>query len=371
MPPSDTQKQKAVDEYTHQLQTARSQFEAHVNSETCDLINIKECRLEKPLGKGGFGAVYRVTHGTNTWAVKVMKKEKYKEKPHKPIREKNFLCAMKESPFVTKIGGTFRDAPNLYLFLELADCGDLYDYWYDCILQEGNMNEQNTRILIGQIVCGLEYIHACGVFYRDMKPENCMLFERGRLKIGDFGLACKSTDRCVGCCGTYEYMAPEMFEGKAYDDAVDWWAVGVCMYGFLTGDRPFDKNDRTQTRDTMQAKLTACFEGLEKAHCSDEAKDLIKKLLEMDSTKRIGTTRPGSNRIKEQSWFAELGTVPFYDVIFGKSLISTMIPYESDEESGEGSGSGSGEDDVPKFTPDMFEKLAEEPAGDKDKWGKF
>ena len=108
----------------------------------------------------------------------------------------------------------------------------------------------------------LEFLHEReGVAYRDLKPENLLLDADGHIKLVDFGfakrlgnskltaLASNSQSERVRVdfkkgetytlCGTPEYLAPEVIQSKGHGTAVDWWALGILIYEFVTGYPPF------------------------------------------------------------------------------------------------------------------------------------
>lgn len=104
-------------------------------------------------------------------------------------------------------------------------------------------------------VHSLSNFHSLQIVYRDLKPENLLLDIEGHVKITDFGFAKVLTDRYVPhdrhcefsslllspfcrtytMCGTPEYLAPEIIQGKGYSRAVDWWALGILIYEMLIG----------------------------------------------------------------------------------------------------------------------------------------
>lgn len=105
-----------------------------------------------------------------------------------------------------------------------------------------------ARFYAAEIVLVLEYLHEHqgGVAYRDLKPENLLLDEDGHIKLVDFGFAKRlgnnEDDRPVETytlCGTPEYLAPEVIRNKGHTTSVDWWALGILIYEFLTGYPPF------------------------------------------------------------------------------------------------------------------------------------
>jgi serine/threonine protein kinase len=106
----------------------------------------------------------------------------------------------------------------------------------------------------------LSYLHSKHVIHRDIKPENLLVGINGELKIADFGWSVHapgnrfvpsvSTHRLsvhfyflrrTTLCGTLDYLPPEMVQGKAHNEKVDHWALGVLAYEFLVGVPPFEE----------------------------------------------------------------------------------------------------------------------------------
>ncbi|KXZ50287.1 hypothetical protein GPECTOR_17g926 [Gonium pectorale] len=144
---------------------------------------------------------------------------------------------------------------RMYIALEFADSGNLRQ-WLD--LRGGRLSEHEARWFFQQLVYGLAYCHAYGVYNRDIKPENLLLHRCGLplplLKVADFGL-CKSSNDSIpnSCVGSPNYMAPEVFiqtvqeggraaGGLAYDGKkADVFSCGVVLYRMLFGCLPFNR----------------------------------------------------------------------------------------------------------------------------------
>ena len=93
------------------------------------------------------------------------------------------------------------------------------------------------------MVLALEYMHGEGYFHRDLKPDNVMLRDNFYATIIDFGLAISTSEGAITeRCGTPQYMAPEIYQEKPYDQAVDMWAVGIMVYELMTLNLPYDEN---------------------------------------------------------------------------------------------------------------------------------
>jgi protein kinase A len=143
--------------------------------------------------------------------------------------------------------------------LDYCPGGEVFSY-----LRKAKRFDENTaRFYAAEIVLILEFLHEReGVAYRDLKPENLLLDAEGHIKLVDFGFAKRlgnskllrprtdmfgleeiGIDSAQGetytLCGTPEYLAPEVIQSKGHTTAVDWWALGILIYEFLTGYPPF------------------------------------------------------------------------------------------------------------------------------------
>lgn len=128
-----------------------------------------------------------------------------------------------------------------------------------------------------------------GIVHRDLKPENLLYTSPdpdATIKISDFGVAkVISNELMITACGTPGYVAPEILIGCGYDTAVDYWSIGVILYVLLCGYPPFYEESNEKLFELIKSgKLD--FTGPQWEKISDEAKDLIKKLLDIDPNKR-------------------------------------------------------------------------------------
>lgn len=137
---------------------------------------------------------------------------------------------------------SFKDENFIYFLNEFIHGMELFDV----IREIGLLKKYDSQFYVGSILLALEYLHSTlNVVYRDIKPENVMIDERGYLKLIDMGTAKyleKNKMRTYTIIGTPHYIAPEIIQGKGYGFPVDLWSVGICLYEFICGNVPFAEN---------------------------------------------------------------------------------------------------------------------------------
>ncbi len=201
--------------------------------------------LLRPLGAGGFGAVYEALDEglERRVAVKLL---------HEPtaalmarFRDEARLLARIDDPHVVQVHrvDTLPDG-NGFIIMELFG-----DVALSGLYPPGRVASPEAAVsIIAQVLRGLGAAHRVGVVHRDVKPAN-VLVERhsGRAKVCDFGIA-RSLEPMPGqadptgrqLIGTPRYMAPERFKGVNDDPRSDLFAVGIMLYELLSGQRPFE-----------------------------------------------------------------------------------------------------------------------------------
>lgn len=267
-----------------------------------------ECfELLRVLGKGGYGKVFQVRKVAGAasgkiFAMKVLKKamivRNAKDTAHTKA-ERSILEEVKH-PFIVDLIYAFQTGEKLYLILEYLSGGELFMQ----LEREGIFLEDTACFYLAEISLALGHLHQKGIIYRDLKPENIMLNYNGHVKLTDFGL-CKESlhDGTVThtFCGTIEYMAPEILTRSGHNRAVDWWSLGALMYDMLTGAPPFTAENRKKTID----KILKCKLNLP-PYLTQEARDLLKKLLKRNASVRIGASPRDALDIQRHSFFRHI-----------------------------------------------------------------
>ena len=150
------------------------------------------------------------------------------------------------------------------------------------------LSEPETRYYLLQIISCLQYLHENLVIHRDLKLGNLFLDCDMRIKVGDFGLATKMShrdERRKTVCGTPNYIAPEILEGKeGHSFEVDIWSTGVIMYTLLIGKPPFESKD---VKSTYKRILSNAYSFPDHTPICSNARKLISQLLQVDNIKYI------------------------------------------------------------------------------------
>jgi len=124
---------------------------------------------------------------------------------------------------------------------------------------------------------------------RGIKPEDCCLDSRGRLKLVDLGLSKLVAGLTYTTCGTPAYFAPELIESVGHNHAVDWWTLGILIYEMIVGQPPFCDEDPMGIYQKILAGKVYFPKYFDK-----NAKALVKKLLTADLSKRFGNLKDGA-----------------------------------------------------------------------------
>ena len=245
----------------------------------------KEYILGKTLGKGDFSHVRLAIHKDTKQdrAVKIIQKKKVDMK--RLLAEISIVSKLSH-PSIMEVYEVFEDTKKVYIVSEYCKGGELFDI----ISKKRNFSEKEACIIMEQLLSGICYSHKNGIVHRDLKPENILLEDKSRnleIKIVDWGYATqmKQRERLHEMDGISYYIAPEVLEGD-YDEKCDIWSCGVILYILLCGYAPFyGENDKEIYNQVLKGEYD--FPKEEWQNVSEEAKNLVQKMLEKDTKKRI------------------------------------------------------------------------------------
>uniref|UniRef100_A0A1I7Z5K3 Aurora kinase n=1 Tax=Steinernema glaseri TaxID=37863 RepID=A0A1I7Z5K3_9BILA len=245
---------------------------------------LDDFEIGRSLGRGKFGTVFLARDRKSKFvvALKVITKkqiEKY-SMVSQIGREVSIQYEMRHKN-ILRLYGYFHDKIRMYIVLEFAGRGNLFDVMKKLKKFPGN----RAAFYISQVVSAVQYCHEKGVFHRDLKLENLLLTEKEVIKLADFGWSVQvdaSDIRRSTTCGTLDYICPEMLDEKPHTHTVDNWSVGVLLYEFIAGHAPFAVEgaaDTIQRIRDVQYDFTEEFE--------DGVKDIVSRLLVREPEKRM------------------------------------------------------------------------------------
>ncbi|WP_428934423.1 Stk1 family PASTA domain-containing Ser/Thr kinase [Streptomyces sp. ACT015] len=197
-------------------------------------------RVDARIAVGGMATVYRAldTRLDRVLAVKVMHPALAADGTFvdRFIREAKSVARLAH-PNVVQVFDQGTDGTYVYLAMEyVAGCT-----LRDVLRERGALRPRAALDILEPVLAALGAAHRAGFVHRDMKPENVLIGDDGRVKVADFGLV-RSMDTVTHTndtvLGTVSYLAPEQIEHGTSDPRADVYACGVVLYEMLTGDRP-------------------------------------------------------------------------------------------------------------------------------------
>lgn len=262
-------------------------------------------KIGKELGRGHFACV-KVATDRRTGkqvAIKIIQKKEMNKNAESVKMEVRVLMEVGSHPYIVNLIDTFEDSSRYYLVMEFATGGDLFSR----IVEEGTFSEAICIRFCRQLAQAIQYIHSKGISHRDLKPENILLnptpstdgkarnlkdLANWDLKVADFGLSKilpEPTSQMRTVCGTWAYCAPEVINRQKYSAEVDNWTLGVLMFILLSGYHPFDMYGDLPEPQLLRNIRICKYDFNDEVwdSVSNDAKDLIRGLLQVDPRKRI------------------------------------------------------------------------------------
>jgi hypothetical protein len=205
---------------------------------------IGDYEILKELGAGGMGKVYQVRNviTDRIEAMKVLLPDlaSTPDLAARFLREVK-LTASLEHPNICALRTAFSNDNRLYMVMEYVEGTTMATK-----LDMGPLSVNDAVKYIGQVLSAVSYAHQRHIIHRDIKPANMMLTTQGMIKLMDFGIARSADERGLTMTGTtlgsIGYMSPEQVKGEPTDARSDLYSVGICLYEFVTGRRPFVAN---------------------------------------------------------------------------------------------------------------------------------
>ena len=268
-------------------------------------VQIRKYYKGRLLGKGGFAKCYEFSCAENKkiFAGKVIAKSSLvKSRAKQKLISEIKIHKSLHHPQIVAFEHYFEDTENVYILLEICQNQTLNDL----LKRRKRLTEIEVQCYVVQLIKALKYLHSHRVIHRDLKLGNLFLTDKMELKVGDFGLATKldfEGERKRTVCGTPNYIAPEILDGKTgHSYEVDIWSLGVIIYTLIIGKPPFETRDVKTTYKRI--KMNA-YSFPDAAIISEAAKNLISQILVTDPTKR-----PSLDQILIHDFFNQGTSIP-------------------------------------------------------------
>ena len=203
--------------------------------------------LDQQIGVGGMGIVYSAMYPKNNKkvAIKVLAPGLISDpKLLKRFEREIEILKRLDHPNIVKYFGGGTHGDQRWYAMEYIDGGSLQQ-----VLKKRKRLSWEQTVHVGrQVSSALEHAHNAGIIHRDLKPANLFLSKKGRLTLGDFGIARDTEATALTAAGktvgTYAYMAPEQIQaGFPITGKTDLYALGCLLYEVIVGETPFKSDN--------------------------------------------------------------------------------------------------------------------------------
>jgi len=283
----------------------------------------KEIKL---LGKGSFGrAVLAQEKATgDKYVMKVIQMNTMKPKEREDALMEAKILSKLQHPYIVGYKDSFVDNKYLYIIMEYADRGDLFDQIKRQKMTGRFFPESQIWEWFVQVCLALKHVHDRKILHRDIKSQNVFMVtdkRTGKLlaKLGDFGIARVlqgTMDLARTAIGTPYYLSPEIAESKPYSNKSDVWSMGVMLYEMCTFNHAFD----AQNMKGLVLKILRGQYSPISSQYSGNMREMISRMLMKDPSKR-----PSINQILKLPFLQEYIRKALPDEVMQSEFSHTIL----------------------------------------------
>ena len=240
----------------------------------------------KKIGQGASGSVYSAKDKETNGLVAI-KQMNLAKQPRKELII-NEINIMRDShhPNIVNFIDSYLVTGELWVMMELMGGGPLTDI----IDNNKNLSEAQIAYITHESLKGLFHLHEMSIIHRDIKSDNVLMDEFGRVKLTDFGFCAKITEdrnKRATMVGTPYWMAPEVVKQKEYSYKVDIWSLGIMAIEMVEGEPPYLEEDPLKALYLIATNGTPTLRHPERL--SSQLKDYLSVSLEVDVSKRASS----------------------------------------------------------------------------------
>lgn len=242
--------------------------------------------LLEQVGRGSFGDVYRAWDGRldREVALKLIRRSASPIHPESVTVREGRLLARVTHPNVVTVHGADIVNSEVGVWMEFIRGRTLET----CLRDQGPLSATDAAS-IGVALCrALGAVHSAGLVHRDVKAQNVMRQDDGRIVLMDFGAGQLAEGAGAGFAGTPLYVAPELLEGSAATPRSDVYSLGVLLYHLMTGEYPVDGNSVSDVRDAHRRQERAPLRTVRPSVPGRFAR-VVERALSADPAKRFST----------------------------------------------------------------------------------
>ena len=302
----------------------------------------EEYRVGEVLREGSNGSIRKVLHCLTKQerSMKIFKKKEGNE--NKILNEVNILSQITH-PNILHIYEYFKESSNFYLITEYYEGNELTDLLEELVLDETvapaqhHLSEKKACPILKQLMSAILYCHKNNIVHRNLKPESILLEWINNdedktfypiVKLIGWGKATTIPNNekiNENIKSVIKYTAPEILKKENYNEKCDIWSIGVILYYILCGYPPFQgSNDKEISDLVIKGNFDLNGHGWDKI--SDEAKDLIKKMLTYDIEKRIS-----AEEVLKHPWFEKFKDDIKINNTIAKIAVENMKKYKKNK----------------------------------------
>jgi serine/threonine protein kinase/tetratricopeptide (TPR) repeat protein len=245
--------------------------------------------IRELVGRGGFGEVYRAFDQQldREVALKLLFHDEAQRAPDEGLEREGRLLARLRHPNIVSVYGCARHDGRVGLWMELI-VGRTLD---QIVAAQGRFGAYEAAAIVCNVCRAAAAVHASGLVHRDIKAQNVIREDGGRIVLTDFGLGCFLTGSDSGqrvLAGSPDYMAPELFSGGQASIRSDIYAIGVLLFYLVTAEFPIDGRSLAEYIEAHAARKRKLLVDI-RADLPDNFVRIVERSLQPDPAQRFGS----------------------------------------------------------------------------------